>query len=767
MMNDPELEELFREPSHREVVDLLKASRPAAPPLDPHFRSYLRTRLMTEAQRTLQPRASRSWFPFTLRTRALVPALAAVAAGFLVVLGVEVFLQNQPQSAIVAADLTRINNKTNVATAEPIVIPFSGPVDKTAVAETVVIEPATSVTKQWVGQNLVIIPDHPLAPNTTYTVTFKPAPRPTPTPQQVGPILRPTPTPAPAPTPVVMHFTTVRAPDPTVVPPSFKSSNVSYGYDSRLADSGTVFGAGWTSTGQLLVTRPAGQPGPGAEASPSATATVSGPRLPHAATDVWLMSTAGNPIRLVAPGGSFPVAAPSGGLFAAWQVTASNQASLQIRDLQGTLQATVAQVDSVPDRAPVWIGTDRIAYIDGGRLRIVDMHGSQQGTPAIQVLRGSVAGSPVSPLLAVESVDGSSIVIDVASLSSNPLLPVATGFAWSAKGDLAFLVPQPTGSDLYIATGGKNAQRVASSPSGQVWSDLNWAPDAASIMLASKPTGASSSASRLMLVNVDGTWLTPFASQREYSSPQWSSRGDLVLFTRQDEGGGRAFWTATSTPSETDAAEKDALAEVDKFMQARLRGDVDAAQQELDPAGLVAYQGGASSLLSAPGTKLDRYYPVSIQQGGFTRNKFLVGVRIFVSRSGVQRSFFEEQLTLLLEDQRYVIHAVTSTATLALGHGPAVLSVEVVQAPTGDQVRVRFDADLLPATVKTDTIQVKDSDGNLVNSTITFDPDNHLATLTLKLKPGSTYQLVVTTGVTDIKGVSAAEDYHAPLVINH
>jgi hypothetical protein len=50
---------------------------------------------------------------------------------------------------------------------------------------------------------------------------------------------------------------------------------------------------------------------------------------------------------------------------------------------------------------------------------------------------------------------------------------------------------------------------------------------------------------------------------------------------------------------------------------------------------------------------------------------------------------------------------------------------------------------------------------------MTFDPDNHLATLTLKLKPGSTYQLVVTTGVTDINGVSLPEDYHAPLVISH
>ena len=156
-MNDPELEELFQDPAHREVVDLLKMSRPAAPPLDPNFRNYLRAKLMTEARRTLQPRASRGWLPFNLSPRALVPAMAAVAAGFLVVLGIQIYLQRQPESAMVAVDLSRIQNKSNVATGEPIVIPFSGPVDKTAVAKTVVIEPATSVTKQWVGQNLSLI----------------------------------------------------------------------------------------------------------------------------------------------------------------------------------------------------------------------------------------------------------------------------------------------------------------------------------------------------------------------------------------------------------------------------------------------------------------------------------------------------------------------------------------------------------------------------------------------------------------------------------
>jgi hypothetical protein len=684
--------------------------------------------------------------------------LAAVAAGFLVVVGIQIYLANQSPSAMVAVDLKGIQGKTNVATAEPIVIPFSGPVDKNAVADTVVIEPATSVTKQWVGQNLVIIPDHPLAPNTTYTVSLKASPTAPSKPSIQA-------TPAVAPSPVVVHFTTVRAPIAPVVPPSYRSSNVSYGQESRLAEAGTIFNASWTPSGQLLVTRPAGQPGPGSSPSPSATASASGPPAPKATTDVWLMSSLGTPIRLVVPGGSFPAASPSGGLFAAGQVTSSSQAILGIWDLQGNLQGTITTLDGVPDRAPVWIGSDRIAYVSQGRLLIVDMHGGQVTAPPTRMQHGSLAGSPLGSLLAVESVDGSA-VIDLTSASSTPLPAGGTSFAWSAKGDLAFVVPQPSGSYLYTAAGGRNAQRIASSPSGQTWSDLNWAPDATSLVLASKPAGASSSASRLMLINADGTGVRDFASRQEYSSPQWSSHGDLVLFTRQDEAGGRAFWNASTAPSDVDAAEKQALAEVDKFMQARLQGDSVAAQDSLDANGLSAYQGGASSLLSPAGSKFDRYYPVTVQQTGSNPNKFLIGVRIFVSRSGVQRSFFEEQLTLVLKDQRYLIDTVTSTPAVVLGHGPTVLSVEVVPTSPGNQVRVRFDADLRPETVTTDTIQVKDAEGKRVRTQVTFDPDNHMAILTLTLERGSTYQLVVTTGVTDINGVTMAEEYHTSLVIS-
>jgi hypothetical protein len=761
MTEDPELQELFTDPAHQEILDLLKASRPGTPPLDPNFRSYLRAKLMTEARKTLPRRSQRSWLSFSLTPRTLAPAMAAIAAGFLIVLGVEIYLHNPttPPGATLAVHVEQLNNKKDVAVVEPIEIPFSGPVDKNAVAESVVIEPATSATKQWVGSTLVIIPDHPLAPNTTYTVRLQPKAAPTATPSGASS----TPAATAAPTPVVVHFTTARGAIPPVVPPSFKSSSITYGYDSRLANAGTILNATWTSGGQLLVTRPAFGSGSAASASTTASAAPTS----KATTNVWLMSPLGTPVTVVAANATLPSAPASGDIFAAWTLSGGNQATLDVHDLKGNLIATVASLNGTPDRPAVWVGTDRLAYVANGHLQLVDLHGNKLPLPAVNVAQGSVAASPNGTLIAVEGVDGS-VVIDLTGGASAPLHAGASGFAWSSKGDLAFIVQHDSRTDLYVASDGKNGRPVATSPSGQTWSDVNWAPDAASLLLANRPTGSNGTASALLVINRDGSNPTAFgAPQREYASPQWSASGSLVLFTRHDDvSGAVAFWTATAATSGANAAEQLAVAEVDTFMQARIRGDSAAAQGELDANGQAAYQNGTSSLVSAGANHFDRYYPVTVQLTGTNPNEFLIGVRIFMAGSnGTETSFFEEQLTVVQQDQRYVIHGVTASPAVQLGRGPNVLSFDVLEAPPGQQVRVRFDADLNPQTVSSSTIQIKDSAGNVVVSKVTFDANNHLATLTVRLRQG-TYQLVVTTGVTDINGAPLAREYDATVVIS-
>jgi len=566
-----------------------------------------------------------------------------------------------------------------------------------------------------------------------------------------------------APTPVVVHFTTAPPPIPPVAPPSYKSSNVTYVHDNRLADAGTILNASWTAGGQILATRPAGQPGPTASPTPSATATPAS----KSGTDVWLMSPGGVPLRQLAVGATLPSAPATGSMFAAWSVSGS-QATLAVWDLQGNPIASVASTTGPPTQPAVWLGTDRLAYVDNGVLRVVDLHGTAVALPqALRVDHGVIAASRTGNLLAVETADGS-FVVDLGAPSVTRLPRGATGFDWSSKGDLAFVVQRDSGTDLYVAEAGKSAAKVASSPSGQVWSDLNWAPDATSLLLATRPSGSSNGSSGLLIVNGDGSSPTTFgASQREYAAPEWSPSGDLILFTRHDEAtGANAFWTATASTTGTNAAEQQALAEVDNFMQARMRGDSSAAQAELDDNARAAYDSGSSLLLSASGTKLNRYYPVTVQLIATTPKQFLIGIRVFIAKpGGTETSFFEEQLTLVAQGQRYVIHAVKGTPVTQLGHGPTVLSFEVVQAQPDQEVLVHFDADLNPSTVTADTIQIKNGD-ETVNARVTFDADHHLARIAVKLKPGTTYQLVVTTGVTDINGLPLAQEYDAPLVIS-
>src|SRR5205807_543797 len=106
--------------------------------------------------------------------------------------------------------------------------------------------------------------------------------------------------------------------------------------------------------------------------------------------------------------------------------------SAVIQDLDGNLISTVATVDGVPDRPAVWVGADRVAYVDHGTLRIAGLH-TPVSIKTTRVDHGSLAGSPDGQFLAAQTSDGS-MVIDLATGASRTRLPQgASGFAWSTK----------------------------------------------------------------------------------------------------------------------------------------------------------------------------------------------------------------------------------------------------------------------------------------------------------------------------------------------
>jgi Bacterial Ig-like domain len=164
---DPELEGLFkREPGLERQVNLLRAARLKAPPLDPNFRPALRRRLMQAAYERYETRLRPGLIARIFSGPGMAVGLAAAAVlllGFvLVVNGGNWFGPGQVQVTTVGA----------VAVNQPITVSFSQAMDHQSVEKAIQIEPATHVTYSWHGNDLVIQPaSGELAPNTQYHVT--------------------------------------------------------------------------------------------------------------------------------------------------------------------------------------------------------------------------------------------------------------------------------------------------------------------------------------------------------------------------------------------------------------------------------------------------------------------------------------------------------------------------------------------------------------------------------------------------------------------
>ena len=771
---DPELEDLFTHPADLEVVRLLKASRPATPPLDPHFQSYLRSRLLTEARRILPAAPRRDWFGLGALTGAMrgsfygltpLRALAVAAAAFLVVLGYEYAHRpaGAPETAVRVT--SSLNDQTNVAAAE-IRLDFSGPVDHTAVEESIVIQPATRYTTHWEGQTLVVTPLHQLAANTSYSVALRPAPAPTPRASTSSIVVA---TPAPTATPVIVRFVTAPSPPPPVAPPSYASANLTFLGDSRLADAGTFGAAAWAAEGKIVATRPAApaRATPNASASPTAAASPSAAAALPQVADLWLMSPRDGFIRKIASNVIDPAVAPDSVKVAFWRPADGGYALMEtVTSASGDEATQLALVPGPVTAAPVWLGVDHVGYTDAGSFHLVDLQGNSALAAALPV-SGAAAGSRDGRRLAAQTPSGAA-VYDLATARPLSLPAAAMGFSWSPRGDLAFVIQQAQGSELWVlGPGATRPQKIATSQPGESWSAVNWAPDASSLLFTSRSTTPDAgTTSHAFLVDATGGVLRQFGSL-DYEAIDWSPDGRQVLFTRRDESGAAALWVATvrvGALSALDRAQQDAVSVVKTFMDARLRKDAAAADGQLGPAALSAYAGGGSTLLSPAGVRFERWYPVTVQL--VNADAFLVGVRIVEARGTLETGFFEESLTVSRHDQRFLIDAVQSGPLVSLAKGgPSVVAVDVRRDPPGQQLLVHFDSDLALATVNPTTILIQDSTGAAQKvAGVSYDQETHLATVKVKLSPG-TYQLVVTTDLQDYNGKPLAQEYTSPIVI--
>ena len=110
---------------------------------------------------------------------------------------------------------------------------------------------------------------------------------------------------------------------------------------------------------------------------------------------------------------------------------------------------------------------------------------------------------------------------------------MATGIAWSPDGKrIAYALAEGESTQLYVANAdGSSPKAITDTPYG-INSSPTWSPDGKRIAFVSNRGGSP----QIYVMNADGSSLRRLTFQGNYNqTPDWSPRGDLIVFTARDE----------------------------------------------------------------------------------------------------------------------------------------------------------------------------------------------------------------------------------------
>jgi hypothetical protein len=202
-----------------------------------------------------------------------------------------------------------------------------------------------------------------------------------------------------------------------------------------------------------------------------------------------------------------------------------------------------------------------------------------------------------------------------------------------------------------------------------------------------------------------------------------------------------------------------AIAVVNLFMDARLKGNADRASLFLDDAGKAAYNSDSPVLLPSADAGFKRYYILTSEVDQSADNTVRVVVRLVFAKGKVEKSEVEETLTLKRAQATdpFLIDGATAGAQRDLGKGPEVVAVKV----SATEIDVTFDSDLMATTAAGVTLQ--DSQGMPVTATQTYS-DRVVVFAGLQLTPGAHYRLVVLPSVEDVGSRHTASEYDLDLL---
>ena len=696
MRHDPELDDVLQDEELRRLGELLSSAVRPDPPVDDAFRSALRRDLMHQAWAMGEGRPS--WWK-----RAFAPpgmAWIGATAGLLLIASVVVFSATHPPASNDVAFVGPLDGTNGVALQQPILVRFNQPMNHQTTEAAVQVAPATNVTFSWQINTLAVQPSGGnLAPNTQYQVTIGPGAT-TATGQHLQSAQTIT---------FVTQPPEPPTPSPSPTPPRASASPTSLLTGERQL---AMLGGGSTSALQW-------------------SADSSTVYFVNAKGALELVSVKGGEVKTVASDGvSAPAIAPAGD-----RLAYIRGGKIEILTFAA---GTTAEMVVTPAATMVGWAKDRVLWATSDGVYMQGETKSTQLAPLPATGDASVISIASDGMHAVYRQEQKLFVLDLATAKSIQLGQASALFyGWSPSGtQLLFAsADRLVISDLQGTTVGMLGLGEAS------WSSQD------AIVIGSD--------SDLYQVRPDGTSETKLANGT-FHAPAWAPNGTALAFFR-----GGALWTASAPllppqPSVMDMA----TAAVNKFMQARLKGQGDEATLYLDANGKQAYSSGGLNLIISGDPRFTRFYILTQQITSLQPDAARFVVRIVLSQGKLDVADLEETLTIVRDatTKQFLVDQATVSARGDLGKGAKV--VGVVVAAGG--IQVTFDSDLDPGTV-TDSVLLFDARGKQVDATHSYA--NRTVTLGgLELKPGAQYKLVVLPSLRDVLGHNVAAEYDLQLL---
>ena len=675
---------------------------------EPAYRAHLRASLLAEHRARREAVAPR---------RARVGSLFGMGLGLagLAMLGVVLVsvlvLPSSPRLVVVQAS---VQNNPRVPVNQAIDLSFNQPMVEASVNEGLRIEPALTVDTTWSSSTrLSIRPRHDLVPNVAYEVTIsKQAAR-----AQDGA--------TPLSNIVIPFGTAPLSASPQGYPPSLVAV-------SQVATAQGATALQYAPDGELLVL--------------AQSATVAGGPSPAAVPGTAAVYSLGSPAALLAPDARAPQPSPDSQSLAYWVPGSPTNSELEVAPLGGGGQPQVVATSGAPDPQAAWVNDSTLLYTGGSGLLEANLDG-QVTSPYPFVRLGPSGLFEVAPGLGALYAEprGIPTVYDLHTGAAAPLAGIQGLPVFSPDGaQIAYVAVQGGRDSIVVAAStGADPRAVVVAPAGVSLSQLAFSPGGQYIAYVATTPGVGAQLGALALATGASHLISSLSG---ISLPAWSPEGTAISVVQTTGGGSEVLTIQLSAPPQPSGASADAAGQALVTASALAQLQVSGGQNAL-----TAIQG-----LLAPGTTIpaatllpgqfDRFYAISSTATAAGSNVYQVQLELLRDPvAGAPAQYLDETASVSVVGATGQLTALSLGQPTTLPPGPMVISASTSSPGAGAVTFVlQFDADLDPATVSAQSVQLTQAGTPVSGLQVSYQPNSRQVLVTATgLRSGP---LVLTVG---------------------